>query len=402
MVQESEPARPGATPSGARTSGTQSEQESDRQKGTGEDPDEDGDSGALSDGFTRLDKRHKALRALLGECENTEADEAEELLWKMCREWAQYASAHAALYDRAQDAGLSDFAPLNEAGIETDLVSFLLRRAKRDLEEPMQVAALSVAARMINNIIEREEKPRNGILAKVRAAGVDPDDLGRHIDVCRRVMGHGVRANRPQLRHLVVNQEDIMARNMPERDDDGRFISDRDRGYRGGRFSPSRESYGRGGRYGDDDRRYGWRGGRYEDDDQRYASDDGYGDDDQGRWLSRSGRHDDDRSYASDRRQGSWPADSRGRAEAADRGWDRGGYGGDDRYGWPERSLTTRYDSRRYASPLSRYDAERGYPRDRGRGGWFADPEGYPEEAGGRGWGRRRYDDEDGYYRRGR
>lgn len=401
MAQDTEPARPDATaakPSENKASTAMADMKSDRNndEAAGEDSEN-----STSDGFVHLRESHKDLRALIGECEKVDEDGAEDLLARLTRTWARHAAAHEALFNCAAEAGLDEFAPLNEGEIDTDLASFLLRRAGRDLEGAMQLAGLRVAARMIGSIIEREEKPRSGILAKVKGAGVDPDYLGRRIDACKQAQLRGASADRPQLRHLVVNQEDIMPRNMPERDEEGRFVSDRDHSNRSG-------GSGYGGRHDDDDRRYSSRGSRYDDDDRRYSRS-SRNDDDDRRYSSRGSRYDeDDSSQSRDRGQGGWFGDPEGHSEASRKGWARR-EDDDDRYSSRGRSSSSRYDDddRRYSSHdrddddrgrysrSSRYDDDdRSQSRDRGQGGWFGDYEGH-SEAAELGWERRRREGDD-------
>lgn len=191
--------------------------------------------------------------------------------------------------------------------------------------------------------------------------------------------------------------EDKMPRNMPERDDQGRFVSDDDRG-RGGddcrRYASSRrdDDYRRSSRYDDDDRGRG-HGGWFGDsrghaeaarrgwDERREDRD--Y--DDRRRYSSREDDYDDRRSrYDDDDRGRGWYGDSPGHAEAARRGWDE--------------RRDHDYDDRRRYSSSRRDDDDRRSSRyeddDRGRGhrGWFGDPRGHAEAAR-RGWDERRDDD---------
>jgi len=409
MARDTEPSRKHA-----------GDQPSQGQQQTGPAQAGDADAGqpgrAGSDGFALLRKHHGSLRALLGECADiTDGGQAEELLPRLADAWARHSQAHGQLYDAAVQAGLQEFPLLTETAIETDLVSFLLGRAGRDLEGPLELAGLRVAARLIGEIIEREEKPRSGLLAKAKAAGVEPAALGRRVGACMTRPSDGDGDTMPRLRHLTANQEDIMPRNanMPERDERGRFVSDDDYGGRGrgsSRYDDDRERDSRG-RFmsdRDDDRRYGrdrdgdyGRHSRREDDDRRYARDrDDYArasrryDDD--RRYSR--RDDDDRGYSRDRGQGGWFGDPEGHSEAARQGWDHR-RDDDDRYSSRGRSRRYDDDDRRYSR---RDDDERGYGRDRGQGGWFGDPEGH-SEAARLGWDHRRDDDDDDRrYARGR
>ncbi|RQP07408.1 MAG: hypothetical protein D1H97_02630, partial [Paracoccus sp. BP8] len=408
--------------SGAQSGQDQADQEQPDQDQADQEQDQDQDQAdGRGDGFAALRGHHKALRALLGECAGVaDAEKAEAVLPRLAEAWARHAGAHRLLYDAAAEAGLQEFPLLTENAVEADLVSFLLGRAGRDLDGPLALAGLRVAARMIGGIVEREEKPRSGLLAKAKAAGVEPAALGRRIRACMTALSGQDGAATPQPRHLTANQEDIMPRNsnMPERDERGRFVSDDD-----DRHGSRGRGSGRGASGRDDDRERDSRG-RFvsDDDDRRYASSRRYDDD---RRSASRGRDDD---YGRDRGQGGWFGDPEGHAEAARRGWDHRRDDDDDRYGSRgrgsgrgasgedddrERDSRGRFvsddDDRRYASSR-RYDddrrsASRGrdddYGRDRGQGGWFGDPEGHAEAAR-RGWDHRRDDDDDRYGSRGR
>ena len=410
---------------------------------------------AGDDGFALLREHHKTLRALLGEAaEVSDAATAEDVLPKLATAWADHARAHGWLYDAGIEAGLQEFPLLTDLAVETDLVSFLLGRAGQDLDEALQPAALRVSTRMIREIIEREEKPRSGLLAKAKAAGVEPAALGRRIGARTKTPSRADGETRPQLRHLTANQEDIMPRNsnMPERDDRGRFVSDDDYGGRGGsggrgrddddrdrdsrgRFTSDRDddrysSRGRSSRRDDDDRDRDSRGRFTSDrDDDRYSSrgrssrDDDRDRDSRGRFTSdrdddrryaASRRDDDDRrsysrgrddDYSRDRGQGGWFGDSEGHAEAARRGWDHRRDDDDDRSS--SRGRSSRDDDDRDRDSRGRFTSDRDddrrsysrgrdddYSRDRGQGGWFGYSRGHAEAAR-RGWDNRRDDDDD-------
>lgn len=201
-------------------------------------------------------------------------------------------------------------------------------------------------------------------------------------------------------------------RNMPERDEEGRFMSDEDddrgssaRGGNGGRNSSrsrSRDDYEddrgspRSGRGGSSMRSGG--NSRYDDDDVRSHGRSGWFGDSEGHSeASRRGWQN------SDHGDSGWYGDSEGHAEAARRGWeDR-----DDRGRSASRSRSSsRYededDSRsgggRSSSSRSRssredYDddrsSSRGRSSGRGQGGWFGDSEGHSQAARQRWEGRR-------------
>jgi len=377
-------------------------------------------SGDMQDGYQLLTQHHEELRELCEKiAKSSQKNDVADNLETLSQVWRQHVALHQALFGAARSvARPADDKPGNgkdsvdgvdiiAAAIETDLVSILL--AEEDDETA--AARLKLATRLIMDMTGREEKADSGLLARIRAAGVEPAALARRIDACRKAPPDG-RPNEPHLLCLNLDMEEKMARmrNMPERDDQGRFISDD--GPRGGDRGRG-QAYRR--RDEDDDRRYsardrghgGWFGdreghaeasrrgwderrderdpsrasGRYDDDDRRYSARDRDGDDDR-------------RYSARDRGQGGWFGDPEGHAEASRRGWDH--RRDDDDNGRGRGRSYSRYDEdeRRYSSRGRDDD----YARDRGQGGWFGDAEGH-SEASRRGWDHRRDDDDE--YRRG-
>jgi hypothetical protein len=305
---------------------------------------------------------------------------------------------------------------LARSGVERDLVKLLLRDALSNPDPSTLGARTKVLGERALELIEMEEKPRQGLLALAKAAGVDLAEVQRQAVERNNQLSEAAErrsVNVPAPRSLRTwggrttkhaEENDYMPRqsNMRERDDQGRFMSDDD-DYRG---------RGRGGSYGrSDDDDYGrGRGGSYgrgndreRDEQGRFMSED----DDRGRGRSRSmsSRSDYDDDYRSSRRgggrgsdydddrrrgQGGWFGDSEGHSEASRRGWQRPGHGESGWFG----------DSEGHSEA-----SRRGWQNsDHGESGWYGDPEGH-SEASRRGWeGRRgsssRYDDERGNGRR--
>ena len=376
-------------------------------------------SGDMQDGYQLLKQHHEELRELCGEiAKSSQKNDVTDDLETLSQVWRHHAALHAALFGAVR-ARPADDKPANgkdsvdgddiiAAAIETDLVSILL--AEEDDETA--AARLKLATRLITDMTGREEKADSGLLARIRAAGVEPAALARRIDACLKAPPEG-RADKPHLLCLNLDMEEKMARmrNMPERDDQGRFMSDD--GPRGGDRDRS-QAYRR--RDDDDDRRYsardrghgGWFGDREgHSEASRRGWDErrdergpgraaGRHDDDDRRYSARGRDDDDDRRYsARDRGQGGWFGDPEGHAEASRRGWDH--RRDDDDNGRGRGRAYSRYDDddRRYSSRSPDDD----YGRDRGHGGWFGDAEGH-SEASRRGWDHRRDDDDE--YRRGR
>jgi hypothetical protein len=325
------------------------------------------------------------------------------------------------LVPMAKEKGVdADF--LARCSVERDLVKLLLRDVLTDPDPTTLPARTKVLGSRALELIELEEKPRQGLVALAKAAGVDLAEVQRRATERNNQLNEAAERRSlkvPAPRSLRTwrgttdypEEKDVMPRqsNMRERDDQGRFVSDDDDGYRGrGRGNDrERDDQGRFMSEDDDDRHRG-RGGysgrssyRERDEQGRFMSED----DDRGRGRSRSmssrSDYDDDRrgggygrrsDYDDDRRSsrggghGGWFGDSEGHSEAARRGWDNPGHGESGWYG----------DSEGHSEA-----SRRGWrSSDHGDSGWYGDPEGH-SEASRRGWeGRRggssRYEDERG------
>lgn len=133
------------------------------------------------------------------------------------------------------------------------------------------------------------------------------------------------------------------SQNMPERDEEGRFMSENDDDESGYDENEDDNREERGGSRG-----YQMRGRRQE----RYD-------------------YEDDRNSQNGRNQGGWFGDSEGHSQASRRGWDNPDHGPSGWYG----------DSRGHAEA-----SRRGWDNpDHGPSGWYGDPEGH-SEASRRGW----------------
>ncbi|SIT86719.1 hypothetical protein [Pontibaca methylaminivorans] len=168
-----------------------------------DDRDQSGESESETDGFAELREQNKKARSLVGEAEKLNKDDkAPDLRRRMAQQWAYNAETFNELYEAACDAGLDDFGPLSETAVEADLVTFLLNHSEDELEGPLELARVRVAARCIKEIVERQEKQRTGILAKARSAGVESDELGERIEDCIEDISDQRGRYRPRLHHL--------------------------------------------------------------------------------------------------------------------------------------------------------------------------------------------------------
>jgi len=371
-------------------------------------------SSARGDAVALLRADHRAVERMFAQYPSASDEEKAQMTQQIC----QALSIHARLedelfYPACREHGI-DTDLMDEAQVEHDAVAVLIEELMRsEPRAPYHDAMVKVLGEYIQMHVREEEKPGSGIFAKARKPGLDMSGLGQRLQSRKQELeadaqARGIHPPSPRTLGTVPQQdngESKMARFNQERDEQGRFVSDDDRGYgrsggEGGRYSRSRDDDG-GSRgrsssgYNDDDRsRYG----RGRDDDDRGGSSRSsrsrYDDDD--RSSGSRGRSDDDRGH------GGWFGDSEGHARAAQRGWETRRDDDDDDRG---RSRSSRSGSG--SSSRSRYDdddrsSSRGRSDDdRGHGGWFGDSEGH-SRAAQRGWETRRDDDDRSGSRSGR
>lgn len=323
--------------------GGQSAQASTGQNATGQN---------TTDGIELLKTDHRKVDALFKAYESASSDRKSQLIEEICGELILHTRLEEEIFYPACREAASDEEPLNEAQVEHDGAKVLIADLlDSDDSDPYRDAKLKVLAEQVRHHVAEEEKAGSGVFAKAKAAGVDTQALGRELRQRKDELTQRQGAPWPtalvslDLSELSEGQpqEEYMARQQGgrDRDEQGRFTSDDDRGRsRGGR---------------DDDRGgYRSRGGRDDDDDRGGRGGGGGG----------------------DRGQGGWFGDSEGHSDAARKGWEdrdsgyrsRGGRDDDDRGGRGRSS---------------------GGGRGRSQGGWFGDSEGHAEAAR-RGWEDRR------------
>lgn len=203
-----------------------------------------------------------------------------------------------------------------------------------------------------------------------RFASDEDNGRGRGHEYERRERGDSDYRSSSHGRPYQDEEHSSRGQRMPERDEYGRFTSDRDSDYRSS--SPSRgRSY--------QDEEYSSHAQRMPERDEygRFMSDD----DHRSQGYSRGRDYEDERRASHGSGHGGWFGDPQGHAEAARRGWDeregeRRSYD-EDTKGYSSQSGGRRYESR------SRQDE--GERRPSGHGGWFGDPEGH-SQASRRGW----------------
>lgn len=391
-------------------------------------------SGASFDLADFQDETFESLRAILDKRADDDADTS-TIAEEFAAQWLPLLVADREVLVPALRKSAADETKSAAVRVRKDIVNALLAELiGGDGSEAIaktQLDALADALNRYEKSAQQERKGLKGVLAelgpkmknqferaKPRFADLD-DDLGEAMDLLApRSLSLFPRRQRSAREFEMPRYSS----NTPDRDEQGRFVSDDDRGGsrgggRGRSGGPERDEEGRfmssgsnsRDRYDDDDRNRGRSSrGREDDDDRRYSS-----------------RHRDD----DDRRHGGWFGDSEGHAEASRRGWQRsdrgdsGWYGDSEghseasRRGWQR---SDHGDNGWRGDPEGHSEASRrGWQRsDRGESGWYGDAEGH-SEAARRGWeggqrsqrrdegeddrGRRR-DDDNGRYesRRGR
>ena len=368
-----------------------------------------------------------------GDEENTEAKSATEMLKEqyrglqatLAKRWEantdrnaivkEFAAAwlpHLAVEQEILAPALSqagiDEEKLSAAAIQKDIINLLLADLLRGDNREFGQAKLEALARQLNAHVEGANAEVTGMFAIVSAA--EKSRPGLHAQMKARYdrlksrfantdesIGEAMVLLAPRSLSVPSNsrqnrrEHEMSSRysNMRERDDQGRFMSDDERGYsRGG---PERDDNGRftsdngrsRRRFQGGEQHYGPRSlgsmGRDRDEEGRFVSEGGprsrgrYDDEDE-RYSRRSmGRErDDDGRYSSEGRgTGGWFGDSEGHSEASRRGWERGSHGESGWYG----------DSEGHSQA-----SRRGWDSPRhGESGWYGDSEGH-SEASRRGW----------------
>jgi len=394
-----------------------------------------------ADAATFLKNQHAEIRAILAKGGSDPTD-GDALVREIATVWLPHTMLEEeVLYPAARDSGV-DTKALEQAQVRRDLAGILLADLLRGAQdEAFFGAKLVVLAQQIAQLMEWEEKPKEGLLALAAAGGVDMKSLLLRLQERSDQNKQDAEANTIEppeprslrtrgfgtARHPQENRDMARQSNMRERDDQGRFMSDeddRDNGRGGsrngnrdrdenGRFA-SGEDRGYSSRSGsgrdDEDYRSYRSGGRDRDENGRFMSDDDRGyssrpgrgrdDDHDGRGSRSSGRErdeygrfasEDERGYSSQSNRGRDYNDDDRRGSRGERG--QGGRSGDSegaRRGWDEPQGGSQSRSRNdddYRPSRSQRDDDdyRSGSRGEGHRGWFGDSEGH-SEASRRGW----------------
>ena len=363
---------------------------------------------------------HRKVTGLFREFESAESvEEKARIARDVCNELIVHTMLEEEIFYAACREANVDTKMLDEAQVEHDGAKLLiLELMAGQPDAPFYDAKMSVLSEYIKHHVGEEEKTGSGIFARAKAAKLDMNALGQRLQERRSALleagNHGFSPPVPRSLNAGMdnrNQEmsDMERQYGRDRDDQGRFSGDDDRGGSRGRSRYEEdEDYRRGG--GRFSSRSG--GGRDRDEEGRFASqedrsgysrsrgrgDDDYGNergdrfgggrggfqdrerDEQGRFMS-----DEDRGYSSrsrggreddyDDRGGGRSGGGRGGFQDRERD-EQGRFMGDDDRGYSSRSRGGRQDDD---------DDDRRGGRSGGGRGWFGDPEGH-SRASEEGW----------------
>ncbi len=375
------------------------------------------------DAIQLLRADHRTVEKLFAEYESCDDNTKKaELAGKICKELIIHAELEEMLFYPAcreafgQDVEDDD---LDEAQVEHDSAKFLIAELLAgEPDDDFYDAKVTVLREVIKHHVAEEEKAGSGIFARARKADIDLAQLGREISAQKAELeeDYDRAARRPELKSFkFASSEGLARRNREEksmanrqdyydeRDEQGRFVSDDDRG--GNRRSMRSDRYGDSGyqnrrdNYRDDDQQYRGRQDRYDDDRPSYRgrdSDDDYRRNDRsGRQNNGSGWYGDSERHSQAARQG-W-RDGHQSQRRDDSDYDRYGNDDDRRYGGYSRGRA-RDDEGRFRSRDDddrrgtyrgrdddnddRYGSSRG--GDSGQG-WYGDSEGH-SRAARKGW----------------
>ena len=405
-------------------------------KKAGNDEAGDAKSGA-SDGAELLKAQHQELQTILAKRSEADADRI-AIVKEFAAAWLPHTAVEReVLVPALQNAGI-DEDKISAIAIQKDIINWLLAdllggESRESDQAKFGQAKLEALAKQFDALVEGADGEDTDMFVIVSSAersspGLSAQMKARYERLKARFaksdesIGEAMVMLAPQRLSVPSNSRQNQREyemsnrysNIRERDDQGRFMSDDERGYsRGG---PERDEHGRFmneggsrrsmGRERDDEGRFtsdnGPSRGRFQGDEQHYGPRSlgsmGRDRDEEGRFMSEGrarsrGRYDDEddrysrRSMGRERDDdgrysrrggssegrgtGGWFGDSEGHSEASRRGWESGSHGESGWYG----------DSEGHSQA-----SRRGWDNPRhGESGWYGDSEGH-SEASRRGW----------------
>jgi hypothetical protein len=370
-----------------------------------------------------IQAQHEAMEAALAK--RSHDSDIEAVVHEFAKAWIPHDDVEIDMLYPALLSSGGAFDDFDQSVVRHDIINLLLRDLLARPDQNSGRAKLELLAAEYG-ALHSMEQTLGDVSHRIEAAGKSSPDLivaikERIEDMKRRLERPGdnlgeafnalaprslsIRSNRQQSR-----RENDMQRtsNFRERNEQGRFLPEDDRG----------RGYGREyrGRYQDEDRDER-RARSRDDEDERYRSREDYaGGRGDGGWFGDPEGHREAsrRGWQSERYgESGWYGDPQGHSDASRRGWpggrhgESGWYGDADghsqasRRGWDEREGGYRRGNGGEYRSRGQYDDER-----HARGDWLGDSEGYPQQASRRGWDEResgyRSRDDDDYRRRSR
>ncbi len=351
----------------------------------------------------RMKGQHRAMQAVLDKRSAGSAN-ASEIARQFAAAWLPHEIVVREVFNAAPQKRDEVAESLASSQIRKDLLNFLLVNL---LEEGRgaQQAELEALANAFAALLRADEQDGfyQTVESTIEAAGAAVSQIESRFERAKQrferlddtTIGEAIellaprRLSVPNRRQQEKRESYNMARyssQSRDRDEQGRFTSDDERGYgrsdygrSGSRGMPQRDEAGRflsedehrgRSRYDDDERRSR---SRYEDDDRR-SDNGGRGRSGQSGWFGDSEGHSEASRRGwenSDHGQSGWYGDREGHSEASRRGWESPDHG---RSGW--------FGDREGHAEASR----RGWDNtDHGQSGWYGDREGH-SEASRRGW----------------
>jgi hypothetical protein len=333
--------------------------------------------GAEQSGAELLKAQHQELQSTLAKRSHANADHS-----AIVKEFAALWLPHQAVEEEIvvpalKDSGF-DEAKIVASEIRKDLINILLADLLQDEDEESAEPRLEALARQFDALIEAHQTDEESIRTAIQSAEGESPSLGsrlatrydrlkqRFADIddnfedavdmlaprrlsvpSRRRQSRRYSDTRERRQQARFEEDNGYSRGGPERDDQGRFLSEGASRSRS-RFQGDDEHYGPRslgsmGRDRDDEGRFAPRGAPYEGRGQRgwYGEPEGRSEAMRGGGQGRPREYDEDERYRSrgggqGRGRSGWYGDPEGHSEASPRGWQRSGHGESGWYGDPE------------------------------------------------------------------
>ena len=231
-----------------------------------------------------LKEDHRNVESLFRQCESAGTSAKRQLVEKICSELVLHSRLEESIFYPACRDKKVESKLLDEAQVEHDTLKVLMGDLmSQGPESDFYNAKVKVLSEYVKHHVAEEEKPKEGIFAKARDAGVDMTAVGKQLEERKQELTEDAEAkgfSQPPLRALRLRPDTFnanrkefdMARQFDrDREDRRRWPEDEGRGRFSGRYTREQddETGGRqfapgeyAERHGENDR--GWRGDRSE------------------------------------------------------------------------------------------------------------------------------------------